>query len=100
MVVLKRRSRLVTFRVSADEYDELSRSCLISGSRSIAEFARAAVLQNARALGHPVGSLSGDLASVSKALSELDLSLNDVRRRIRGVLGHVHSEDEDASSCG
>jgi hypothetical protein len=39
------------------------------------------------------GTWSGDLATVSKALAELDASLSVVRRRIRGVLGQVPSED-------
>ena len=38
MVILKRRSRIVTFRVSAEEHDVLMESCVSSGARSIAEF--------------------------------------------------------------
>ena len=93
MVVLKRRSRMVTFRVSSEEYDQLARRCLESGARSIAEFARVAILQNIHSSREPAGTLSGDLATVSRALSELDHSLSAVRRRIRGVLGHVSPED-------
>jgi hypothetical protein len=91
--VLKRRSRMVTFRVSADEYDELCRGCMDSGARSVAEFARVTVLQNVRSSRVPAGTLSGDLATVSKALAELDASLSIVRRRIRGVLGQVPAEE-------
>jgi hypothetical protein len=97
MVLLKRRSRLVTFRVSADEYQELSNGCLSAGARSIAEFAREAVLQNVQAARMTRGTLSGDLATVSKALSELDTSLHDMRRMIRSVLGSVASEEPKAT---
>jgi hypothetical protein len=86
MVILKRRSRLVTFRVSAEEYEHLSNSCVASGARSISEFARLAVLRDVEAR-QPTGALSGDLATLSKELSELDVCLSEIRRRIHGVLG-------------
>ena len=87
MVILKRRSRIVTFRVSAEEHDVLMESCVSSGARSIAEFARAAALQKAQMLDVLAGTLSGDLTTLSHALIELDESLTDIHKRIRGVLG-------------
>jgi hypothetical protein len=73
----------------------LSRYSIETGARSVAEFVRLAVLQNMSASNATRGTLSGDLATVSQALSELDTSLGDVRRRIRGVLGRVSSEADD-----
>ena len=87
MLVMKRRSRLVTFRVSAEEHDALMRSCVASGARSIADFARASVLHTAQRMDSPTATLSGDLSTLSKSLGELDASLNEIRKRIRGVLG-------------
>ena len=98
MVVLKRRSRVVTFRVSAAEYDALSQACTQSGARSISDFARAAVLHKVEAVNAPVGTLSGDLMTVTRALTELDASLADIRRRIRDVLGPVRSGGEGVST--
>jgi len=43
MLPLKPRRRLVTFRVTDEEYEELCRMCLAAGSRSISEFARTAL---------------------------------------------------------
>jgi hypothetical protein len=92
MAILKRRSQLVTFRVSAEEHHALVKSCMASGARSIAEFARSSVLQRAQMLEAKsgslrAGSLSGDLTTLSEALGELDASLIEIRKRIRGVLG-------------
>jgi uncharacterized protein (DUF1778 family) len=92
MPILKRRSRPVTFRVSAEEHDVLSRACLSSGARSISEFARLAVLQRAKAQQQQQYNLSGDLSSLSAALGDLDNSLRDVSKRIRSVLGDVAAE--------
>ena len=87
MLVLKRRSRLVTFRVSAEEHDALMRSCVSSGARSIADFARASVLHTAQRMDSPTATLSGDLSTLTKSLGDLDASLTEIRKRIRGVLG-------------
>lgn len=91
MVVLRPRSRLVTFRVSAEEYDALTKSCIDCGARSIADFARMAALQKVQTLHVPTGNLSGDLTTLSKGLRDLDLVLGDLRKRIRGVLGPAAS---------
>lgn len=91
MALLKRRSRLVTFRVSAEEYEALTKTCLEYRARSIADFARAAVLQQLQTPHAPGGNLSGDLITLSRALHDLDLALGDIRKRIRGILGPVRS---------
>ena len=88
MVVLKRRYRLVTFRVHAEEYELLTMACMNSGARSISEFARTAVLQKIQqAESARPGTLSGDLATLSDRLSDLDASLEEMRKKIRTVLG-------------
>ena len=87
MTVLKTRSKLVTFRVSAEEHDTLTHWCVASGARSIADVAREAVLLKVEMLRAPAGTLSGDLATLSTALVDLDATLVDLRRRIRVVLG-------------
>jgi hypothetical protein len=79
---------LVTFRVSAEEHDALTKSCMETGARSIADFARAAVLQKVQTSSVPVGNLAGDLTTLTKELRDLDLTLNEMRKRIRAVLGH------------
>lgn len=43
MGVLKRRNRMVNFRLSEDEYVALKNICLKEGARSLSDFARAAV---------------------------------------------------------
>ncbi len=91
MVVLKRRSMLVTFRVSSEEHDALTKSCLESGARSIADFARAATLHKVQLLHAPPGELSGDLTTLSKELRDLDLTLANMRKRIRAIVGPVNS---------
>jgi hypothetical protein len=95
MVILKQRSRLVTFRVSPDEYNKLMKSCVDSGARSIADFARDAVLQRTHVLEAQSGTLHGDLTTLGNALGELDATLILTRRRIRDVLGPTGNTDQE-----
>lgn len=88
MAVLKRRYRLVTFRVHSEEYELLTKACMDSGARSISEFSRAAVLRKVQQTEHErPGTLTGDLATLSDRLAELDAALEETRKKIRIVLG-------------
>ena len=86
MPVIKPRTRTVTFRVSADEFSSLMSSCVRSGARSLSEYARVAVLDKDKRHGEQAG-LTGDLKTVSETLVELEASLLEVSKKIRGVLG-------------
>jgi hypothetical protein len=43
MPILKRRSRMISFRLSEDEYTNLKRLCIDAGARSVSDLARDAV---------------------------------------------------------
>jgi hypothetical protein len=47
VAVFRPRTRLVNFRLSEDEYQQLKDSCARSGARSVSDYARAAVLTGA-----------------------------------------------------
>jgi hypothetical protein len=43
MAFLKKRTKLVSFRLSEEEYEKLSRASMAGGARSISDFARSAL---------------------------------------------------------
>jgi hypothetical protein len=47
MPVLKRRSRIVSFRLSDEEYEAIMAGCVSQGSRSLSEFARSVAFERA-----------------------------------------------------
>jgi len=49
-LVLNPRNRLVNFRVTDEEYQELRLACLACGSRGISDFARQAIVEYSRRL--------------------------------------------------
>jgi hypothetical protein len=83
----KGRSRMVTFRVSAEEFDLLTRTCFALGARSLSGFAREAVLDKVEAARSPSVTLSGDLTTLAKSLAELDSALREASGKIRHILG-------------
>jgi hypothetical protein len=92
MAIVRRKSRIVTFRLSAGEYEALSESCTTSGARSISEFARTAVLDRSQMISGPRITITGDLTTLGKSLSDLDSVLREASTRIRKVLGTAASE--------
>ena len=96
MAVLKRKSKVITFRASAEEYDALALSCVESGARSISAFARSAVLERIQVTGGRQINISRDLTSLGKSLSELDCILLDASRKIRRLLGESDNNSKAA----
>jgi len=88
-------SRTVTFRLSGVEFDTVARALQASGARSLSAFARDAVLGQVRALQAPAVTLSGDLTTLTRALTEVDNALQEASKRIRRVLGPGRAGSDD-----
>jgi len=80
MTVLKRRNRMVNFRLSEDEYKDLKDLCVSEGARSISDYARAAVCK----------SLNGRAPESDHPLDErmrrLDGKVEELDRAIRLIV--------------
>lgn len=87
MAVLKSRNRLVSFRLSPEEYEALKQVCIAVDARSISDFARDAVLHGIEKKGSGRPSLGDDLATLSSRLEVLDSALKDLSKLIARVLG-------------
>lgn len=96
----RERSRTVTFRVSSGEFESMMRASRSSGARSLSAFARATVIDQVRAMQAPAVTLSGDLTTLSRALTDIDLALQEASRRIRRVLGSGNAPRLDGPHVG
>jgi hypothetical protein len=83
--VFKSRTHAVTFRLAESEFDELAKTAIAQGARSISDFARAAVMGR-------VASASGshlsreELESIAKRLDAFDLTLKDLKSHLLQAL--------------
>ena len=76
MAILKRRDRLVVFRLSQDEYEGLRAACTERGAPSISSFARAELLN----------SLNRDRSSgVPGQLSKLESSVQRITQILEAL---------------
>ena len=82
---------MVTFRLTSEEHEAMTKCCVETGARSLADFSRSAVLQRIQSLRTPASTIAGDLMTLSKGLRQLDSSLGLLRKQIRGLLGPVTS---------
>lgn len=87
MAMLKRRSRLLTVRLSADEYERLKSLCAQEEARSLSDFAREAILQRVNANRTPQASLAGDLNALGARLEQVDDAIKSLSGCIERVLG-------------
>ena len=46
MPVLKRRTKIVIFRLTDEEYEELKAACVTRGARNVSDFARTALMRS------------------------------------------------------
>lgn len=71
MLANKSRHRIVTFRLSSDEYESVFFACQAEGARTVSEFARDSVLSRARRDGTGPQSIVKWLMAVTEELSQL-----------------------------
>jgi hypothetical protein len=85
LAVLKPRTRLISFRLSEEEYLKLRGACLANGARSISEFARQALQRTVSRGSDP----TGNLRSVSLGLNAKELI--DTMQELNHRLGQLVS---------
>jgi hypothetical protein len=96
---IKARSKMISFRLSAEEYDHFRELCFSQGIRSVSELARAAVNRlicdpdPVHAAGE---ALETRLTNVEAQLQTLALEL----RRMKQPNGAVHNRDGLAAARG
>ena len=70
----KKRSRIVSFRLSEEEYDSLKNVSETSGARSVSEFTRSAAFQNNDKLA--IDAFEETLRALEKKIDLIDRSVN------------------------
>jgi hypothetical protein len=76
VAILKRRDRLVVFRLSQDEYDGLRSACAERGAASISAFARSELMKSLQRDG---------LSKVSVQLSTLQSSIQRITQILEAL---------------
>lgn len=94
MNVLKRRSRLVAFRISDEEFQAFTKMCTSQGVRSMSDLARAAVqFMVANESTGPERAVAERLRVLEETVDVLSENLLQLRRILRvGMLKHLEED--------
>ena len=95
MNVLKRRTRMISFRLSEEEYEGLKHICIRIGARSLSDVARDAVQ---RLLGNDAELKSGGNAQL-RVLYERIEALDQEVKRLAGLVDHRNTATVAADSA-
>lgn len=84
MSVLKRRSRMISFRVSEDEYAGLKNLCVDKGARSVSDMARDAVHRLVTSHSWPSNQLETVVQVLQGRIEALDLEVKRLGVALNG----------------
>lgn len=90
MAVFKRRTRLVSFRLSDEEYERVQGACMAEGARSISEFARAALQRPAETERTPVSNGENTMDAGTRELVE---TMKELTRELGRLASVIRTED-------
>lgn len=86
MRVLRRKTRMVSFRVTEEEYNRLLETCVANGARSISDFTRErmceVMLHNPRPNGKPV---EAEIEELRSKIRQLDHKVKRLARMSAGA---------------
>ena len=93
MAILKRRTKLVSFRLSAEEYEKLQGACAAEGARSISDFARAALQRTFWAQNY--GNDSQPAESFNSGAKELIDTMRELNRQLSQLVSLAQSASKE-----
>jgi hypothetical protein len=79
MTLMRRREKMISIRLSDEEFAKITHACRVTGARSISDLARDAMCR--LAAGTPTrGEFGGD--SLSARVEDLDQKINNLRDQV------------------
>lgn len=79
MAMFTRRTRIISFRVSEEEYEHLKSLCITRQARSVSDFARAVTLGESEGSGSD-REMQDALTDIHRRLAVIDLELGRLAR--------------------
>jgi hypothetical protein len=99
MTVLKRRTRMVNFRLSEDEYADLKSLCIGKGARSISDFTREAVCSLVSTNNHGTADRAEPTVQELRGkFEELDREVKRLAQLLEGVPAAARTRKAERSN--
>jgi hypothetical protein len=98
MSVLKRRSRMISFRVSEDEYVGLKNLCVNEGARSVSDMARDAVQRLITNHSWPNNQLATVVQMLQDRVDTLDKEVKRLGQALHGTAATVNGNARNGNA--
>jgi len=95
--VFKTRTRMVSFRLSEDEYERLKDLSLMECARSVSEFARAALCKLPNGNGDSATTAAPRMEKLEGAVRQLKIEMRQLRQLVETTMGPATADKETAS---
>ena len=79
MTLMRRREKMISIRLSDEEFAKITHACRVTGARSISDLARDAMCR--LAAGTPIRGETGE-DNLSARVEDLDLKVNNLREQV------------------
>ena len=83
--MFKTRKRMLSFRLSEDEYERLKEISLAERARSVSEFARAALCNIPEGKGAAAGSAAPRVEELEGAVKQLKQEMHQLRQLVEAI---------------
>ncbi len=95
--MFKTRTRMVSFRLSEDEYERLKELSITECARSVSDFARAALCKLPSANGESAVTAAPRIEKLEDTVRQLKVELRQLRQLVEASMNPAHGERENAS---
>ena len=95
--MFKTRTRMVSFRLSEDEYERLKDLSLMECARSVSEFARAALCKLPNGNGESATTAAPRMERMEVAIRQLKLEMHQLRQLVEATRAPLPGEAETAN---
>ena len=96
--MFKTRTRMVSFRLSEDEYERLKDLSLMECARSVSDFARATLCRLPEGKGNVLEATSPRVDKLEGAVKQLAYDMNSLRQFVEASLGVVPARAKAAAA--
>ncbi len=93
------RSRLVSFRISPDELENLRVACLLHGARNLSDFARGAVLDLSGPRAQQQAHLLDRFSAMELRMTEMQSALQQTHEAIRALARALANRDQEKTQA-
>ena len=93
MAICKRRDRIVVFRVTDEEHQQLQQACESSGNRNLSEYVRLELLNRVQSR----KASRANIAGLEKRLAELEAGYVQTIKKMQVPVPQTNTDDHDLS---